>query len=381
MATGLEKLSLVGQRRAPRLHLLLSALQSRRHRRGRKLDPGHARGFEQLLVLRTELRQLVLDQRPEMRRDDRGEGVHPGTHAPPVWSLRHHLLADQFVGQGDQEQGITTGTLMQHAAQRCREPRAPEALGEVGSDFHFGEILQCQLRTLAVLPEFGEDRPQWMGMDNGLHRAIGAEKQQAGRIGTPRYIGEPGQRGTITPVQIFHHEHQRVLGRERLQRVSELTQHAWRGDRTRSALERHPLGGRQQRRQLDEPTGGILPQHRHQPGALRSLAETSQGLQHRADTVPLCHRPPHTARVPPTATPWRSPAHKGGNQGRFANAGLPRNNPYLPDALACLRPPLGHLGQFGLASDKQRRTGKSGRSGLAQAPAPSDTSQARATPL
>ena len=113
-ATDLEKLSLAGQRRAPRLHLLLSALQSRRHRRGRKFHPGYARGFEELLILRTELRQLVLDQRLEMRRDDRGEGVHPGMHVPPVWSLHHHLLANQFVGQGAQEQGITTSTLMQH---------------------------------------------------------------------------------------------------------------------------------------------------------------------------------------------------------------------------------------------------------------------------
>ena len=101
-----------------------------------------------------------------------------------------------------------------------------------------------------MLPELGEDRPQWMALDHGLHGAIGPENHEAGGIGTPRHIGEPGQRGAITPVQIFHHEHQWVLGRERVQRVGQLAQHARLGGRTHRALERRPLGGRQQRWQL-----------------------------------------------------------------------------------------------------------------------------------
>ena len=51
------------QRRALGLNLVLGALKARRHRRRRKLDPGHTRRGEQRLRLRTALRQLVLKQR------------------------------------------------------------------------------------------------------------------------------------------------------------------------------------------------------------------------------------------------------------------------------------------------------------------------------
>ena len=139
---------------------------------------------------------------------------------------------------------------MQHPGQLWRQPGAPEALGEVGGHGGFGERVQCQLHTLAVLPELSEDRPQRMALVSGLHGAIGAENQQVGGIGTPRHRGEPGQRGAITPVQIFHHEYQGARGRERLQCVGEFAQHAQRGGRAQRALECLPRGGRQQRWQL-----------------------------------------------------------------------------------------------------------------------------------
>ena len=81
---------------------------------------------------------------------------------------------------------------MQHTGQLCHQPGTLEPLGEVGCHRGFGEIVQCQLHTLAVLPELGEDCPQWMALHNGLHGAIGPENHEAGGIGTPRYIGEPG---------------------------------------------------------------------------------------------------------------------------------------------------------------------------------------------
>src|SRR5712691_10716922 len=49
----LEELALMGQRCAPCLNLLVSALDASSHRGGRELDPGHTRGGEQRLVLGT----------------------------------------------------------------------------------------------------------------------------------------------------------------------------------------------------------------------------------------------------------------------------------------------------------------------------------------
>jgi hypothetical protein len=208
----LEKLALVGPRRAPRLDRLVRALDGSRHRGSRELDSGHTRGGEQRLLLGTAAGQLEFDQRPEMRRDDRGDAVPPGPYCPVVGCLGHHLLPDEFVDQGDQEQRIPPGALMQHPDQLGHPPGVPEPLGEVGGHGGFGESPQRQLHTLAVLPKLGEDRSQWRVLDHGLHGAIGAEQQEAGGIGTPRHRGEPGQRGAITPVQVFHHEHQGGLG-------------------------------------------------------------------------------------------------------------------------------------------------------------------------
>ena len=57
-----------------------------------------------------------------VRRDDRGDGLHPCPHVPPVWSLGHHLLPDEFVDHGDQEQGIPRG-----CADAARGPGLPPA--------------------------------------------------------------------------------------------------------------------------------------------------------------------------------------------------------------------------------------------------------------
>ena len=98
-----------------------------------------------------------------------------------------------------------------------------------------------------------------MRMDHDVHRAVGAENQQARRIGTPGHIGEPLQRGAITPVQVFQHEHQRALGRKGVESFGQLAQHRRLGRVASRVLERLPLRGRHQRRHLHEPTRRILP--------------------------------------------------------------------------------------------------------------------------
>ena len=158
-ASRLEELPVVRQRRALGLNLVLGTLKARRDRRRRKLDTGHTRGFEQGLFLATTVRELLLEQRPERCWDDRGEGLHPAPHGPPCWSLTHHLVTDEFVHDGDHEQGIPMGALMQHGGQVCCQPGGPKALMEIGCDLNVRQIVQCQLHTLAMLLKLGEDGP------------------------------------------------------------------------------------------------------------------------------------------------------------------------------------------------------------------------------
>ena len=79
MTTGLEKLSLLGQGHAPRLHVLLCALQPCCHRGNGKFHPGDTSSFEETLVLSAALRQLLRDQRLQRRRNHGGTRVYSST--------------------------------------------------------------------------------------------------------------------------------------------------------------------------------------------------------------------------------------------------------------------------------------------------------------
>ena len=180
-----------------------------------------------------------------------------------------------------------------------------------------------------------------MGLDNGVDGAIGPEKQQAGGIGTPGTIGEPFQRGAITPVQIFQHQHQRALGRQGIQGFGQFAQHPRLDGVAYCALQRLPLSGRHQRRHLHEPARRILPQHGHQTGAIRFSAEASERFQHgqirlsRAiwlNTLPMPH-----AALPCGGHLGKKGLHQRG----LADPGLSGDDPDLSRALPCRGPPLG----------------------------------------
>ena len=71
-----------------------------------------------------------------------------------------------------------------------------------------GEILRHSLERMAV--------------HNHVDRSIRTEHQQSGRLSPPRQPSQQVQCGMIAPVQILEHKHQRLLGREGFQRLSQL---------------------------------------------------------------------------------------------------------------------------------------------------------------
>ena len=70
------------------------------------------------------------------------------------------------------------------------------------------------------------DRLQGMPMHDHLHRPIRAQHQQPRRLAPPRQIRQQVQRGLITPVQVFEHQHQRAARPSAPRRLRPLPQHA-----------------------------------------------------------------------------------------------------------------------------------------------------------
>ena len=134
--------------------------------------------------------------------------------------------------------------------------------------------------------------PQRMRPQHRLHRAIRPQHQQPRRLPPLGQVGQELDRGVVTPVQVFEHQHQRRVGRQHVERLGEFAQHA----RLRRALHLalHPL---QLRRR--SPARGVAPATSAHtaaapPGAPAPLARGSAAptLLTRAGTVPL----PHSAR-------------------------------------------------------------------------------------
>ena len=119
--------------------------------------------------------------------------------------------------------------------------------------------------------------------------------------------------------------------------------------------------GRHQPRHLDEPARGILPQHRHEPFPLGFPAEPSQCLQEGQIGFPRPIVVQALAVPNPDVLGGRHLGHKRVDQGGLADAGLPRDDPHLPRALACRGPPLRQLGQGRVAPHKVRRATERGR--------------------
>ena len=212
-----------------------------------------------------------------------------------------------------------------------------------------------------MLREFRHHDADRMCTDDGVHGAIGAEQEEARRIGTTRDIRQPRQRRHIAPVEVFQHQHERALGGEDIQGFGQLAQHAGLCGLTRGPLEALPCGRRHQHRHLDEPARGVLPQRRNEPLPHWFPAETSQCLQEGqiGFTRPIVIQ---ALAVPhPDIPSGRHLGHKRVDQDGLTDAGLPRDDRHLPRALTGYDPPLCQLGQGRVAPHKVRRAAERGR--------------------
>ena len=221
-AACLDKLPVVGEHGQPRLDVFRGLIDGRRHRRRGEGPPGNTRRFQQDLVFRTDMMQLLLDDLAQALWDGTPDGPHGLGDVPSRCLLVQQPLASHLVDGCHQKQGMAAGALMQYMRQLCGERWPPQPLATIRRHFSCRQVVERELRPLLVLGEFRHHGADRMRADNGVHGAIGAEQQEAGRVGTTSDIREPGQRRHVAPVEVFQHQHQRALGREDVQGFGQL---------------------------------------------------------------------------------------------------------------------------------------------------------------
>ena len=158
--------------------------------------------------------------------------------------MPQHPLLDECVHDSDQEQRIPRGALMQEPGESLREGSASEALGQIAHDRALLKIAQGQFLRVVVHLEFLHYGAHRVGAHRRLDRPVCPQDQQTGRGTALRYIRQPLQRGTITPVQIFEHQDEWAVGTQRLHRLGEFPQHALPGGATAALLQCVELGRR-----------------------------------------------------------------------------------------------------------------------------------------
>ena len=67
-------------------------------------------------------------------------------------------LTHELVNQGNEKQGMATRALMQDVREILQARYAPTALPQIRRDVRCRQIVEDQLRTLGLLPEFGNQR-------------------------------------------------------------------------------------------------------------------------------------------------------------------------------------------------------------------------------
>ena len=191
-------------------------------------------------------------------------------------------------------------------AREGGDHRPAQPSGHIRRHVRGGQELEPQLAPLAPPTQLLGHAAQGMPPEQHVHGTIRPQHQQPRRLGPLRQVGEGLDRRVIAPLQVFQEQHQRPVGRQRLQRLGELAQHPGRRHAVQAAVE--PLQLR-----LAHQAGELRQPHRRIPS------------QHGADLVP---------RGPVPQPPQRF--HEG-------QIRLPL--PIVLDALPPCRPPLMPGGQ------------------------------------
>jgi hypothetical protein len=136
-AACLDELPVVGEHGQPGFDVFRGLIDGRCDRRRGEGPPSHTRRFQQDLVFRTDLVQLLLDNVAQALRDCTPDGPHGLGDVPSRCLLVQKPLASHLFNDGHQKQWMAAGALMQHVRQRFGERWPPQPLTAIGSHFTF----------------------------------------------------------------------------------------------------------------------------------------------------------------------------------------------------------------------------------------------------
>jgi len=111
-ATGPDELPVVGEEGQACLDIFRGLVDACRDRRGGEGDPGDTRRFQQPLVFRTDLMQLLLDDLTQARRYRASHRCNGLGDVPARDVLTQESLAEHLINDHDQKQRMAAGALM-----------------------------------------------------------------------------------------------------------------------------------------------------------------------------------------------------------------------------------------------------------------------------
>jgi hypothetical protein len=172
-------------------------------------------------LLHERVRQLL-----DAVRAMRAHVVERGDERPPAVALRDHLARDEIVEHRDEKQRRARRDPIERLDQLGRKRVTREAQREEPRDVVLRDALERHRARPPARDQVTHHRVEGMADRLRLDSPRRGEDEQprtfAARTGERDQI----QRGDIGPLQIFEDEHDRVLRRQRLERIDQLAHHA-----------------------------------------------------------------------------------------------------------------------------------------------------------
>src|SRR5581483_7896792 len=157
----------------------------------------------------------------------------------------------------DHKQWIALGAFINGVAQQRRKMMAREASGEIGSDLRFLKKGQGEFLTAAMQLQLLFHDMKRMIFDSHVSRAVGADDKELRRRFTLRQERNEIEGRVITPVEVFEHQNERLLGSESFDGFRHLPEHALSGDALNALLQDLEVCWANDAWHLYEPTWGI----------------------------------------------------------------------------------------------------------------------------
>ena len=199
--------------------------------------------------------------------------------------------------------GLPSVRRVDDVGELAGERAVREPLAQIVGDRRLAEQRERQLLGAPPRLELARELPDGALGQGGLDGAIGADQEQPSGLLPPGDQREQVDGRRVAPVQVLENQHEGGVGRQRLDQLRHLAQHALARGPEELALQRVSVARVEEPRHLHEPGGRVSAQERDEPIARAPAAEPGESVQHgqirlarpvRLDALPL--RDPH-ARI------------------------------------------------------------------------------------